>query len=61
MTAHQPNQDPQDRQFGAAAAADQELVDQLADEGVPIDTLSDTSDSEPRAGNKAPPANGQDG
>ena len=53
---HQPTQDPQDKQFGATAAADQDLVDELEDEGVTMDQLPETPASKPRAGNKAEPA-----
>ncbi len=52
----QPTQDPQDKQFGAAAAADQEFVDELEDEGVSIDQLPDVPEAQPRAGDKAEPA-----
>jgi hypothetical protein len=53
-----PKKDPQDQEFGAAAAADQEWVDQLADEGVkPEDADAlDPEPKAPRAAGKAKPA-----
>ena len=57
MVADQHTQDPQDKQFGTKASADQEFVDQLEDEGVELEDLPDTpSESVPRAGGKAEPA-----
>ncbi|HEY6624500.1 MAG TPA: hypothetical protein VIX85_11745 [Acidimicrobiales bacterium] len=53
---NQLDQDPQDHQFGKAAAEDQELADELEDEGVTEDELPVAPDHPPRAGNKAPPA-----
>jgi hypothetical protein len=52
-----PMKDPQDQEFGAAAAADQVWVDQLADEGVtPEDAEAlDTEPRAPRAAGKAIP------
>ncbi|MGH9086794.1 MAG: hypothetical protein ACRDYZ_01555 [Acidimicrobiales bacterium] len=48
-------QDPQDKQFGAQARRDAEVVDQLEEEGVHEDELSDNPSVEPRAGDKAEP------
>jgi hypothetical protein len=48
--------DTQDTQFGATAAADQEWVDQLEDEGVDADQLPDQPAARPRAAGKAEPA-----
>jgi hypothetical protein len=57
---HDPNnqldRDPQDNQFGKAAAEDQELADELKGDGVAEDELPDTPADPPRAGDKAPPA-----
>lgn len=48
-------QDPQDKQFGAAAARDQERVDELESEGVGEDELPDEPARAPRPGGKARP------
>lgn len=48
MPIQNPMKDPQDQEFGAAAAADQEWVDQLADVGMTPEA-ADAVDSEPRA------------
>jgi hypothetical protein len=56
VTSHEHTQDTQDKQFGKAAAEDQEWVDQLDDEGVPEDTLPDDPSRHPRAAGKAQPA-----
>ncbi len=53
---NQLDRDPQDNQFGRAAAEDQELVDELAEDGVSEDELPDAPAYTPRAGDKAPPA-----
>ena len=53
---HETRQDPQDKAFGAAAAADQEFVDQLDDEGVTEEDLPDVPAEAPRAAGKAEPA-----
>ena len=50
----EPAQDPQDKAFGAAAARDEERVDELVaegEEGLPEEGRSPP----PRAGGKAPP------
>jgi hypothetical protein len=48
--------DEQDRQFGADAAEDQEVVDRLDDEGKDADDLPDQPQRQPRAAGKAEPA-----
>jgi hypothetical protein len=53
---NQLDRDPQDNQFGKAAAEDQELADELEDDGVADDELPDAPADSPRAGDKAPPA-----
>ena len=53
---HQDTQDTQDNQFGKAAAEDQELVDRLDDDGVPVEALPDRTGPAPRAAGKAEPA-----
>jgi len=53
--AGEPRIDPQDRQFGAAAARDQERVDQLEEAGVDEASMPDESAARPRAGGKADP------
>jgi hypothetical protein len=57
MTPDREHQDPQDKEFGARAAADQEKVDQLESEGVEARELPDSPESSPRAGGKAEPSN----
>ena len=47
--------DPQDSQFGAEAAEDQERVDELESEGASGDDLPEEADKAPRAGTKARP------
>lgn len=49
-------QDPQDKQFGAQARRDAEVVDELEEEGVGEEELSDETPVEPRAGDKAEPS-----
>lgn len=49
-------QDPQDKQFGAAAARDQERVYELESKGVGEDELPDEPARAPRPGGKAEPA-----
>jgi hypothetical protein len=56
MASHEHTQDSQDKQFGKAAAEDQEWVDQLDREGVGADDLPDTPIRHPRAAGKAQPA-----
>lgn len=56
MTTEEPRVDPQDRQFGAAAARDQEREEQLEREGVDQESMPDEPGSRPRAGDKAEPA-----
>ncbi len=55
MASNEHTQDSQDKQFGKAAAEDQELVDQLEDEGVSANELSDEPGRHPRAAGKAEP------
>ncbi|HEX4220161.1 MAG TPA: hypothetical protein VHZ02_17420 [Acidimicrobiales bacterium] len=55
----QLDRDPQDHQFGKAAAEDQALADELEDEGATDDELPDPPAHAPRAGDKAPPAGGE--
>jgi hypothetical protein len=56
--------DPQDRAFGAAAARDQELIDDLEDAGLRDEleyaavVIEEEGNFEPRAGGKARPAPG---
>jgi hypothetical protein len=54
----QLDRDTQDHQFGKAAAEDQELADELEDEGAADDELPDPPANPPRAGDKALPADG---
>jgi hypothetical protein len=54
----QLDRDTQDHQFGKAAAEDQELADELEDEGAADDELPDPPVNPPRAGDKAVPADG---
>jgi hypothetical protein len=56
MASNEHTQDSQDKQFGKAAAEDQEFVDELDDEGVPTDSLPSEPDRHPRAAGKAEPA-----
>jgi hypothetical protein len=56
MASDEHTQDSQDKQFGKAAAEDQEWVDQLDREGVAADDLPDTPSRHPRAAGKAQPA-----
>ncbi len=53
---NQLDKDPQDHQFGKAAAEAQELADEMEDDGVTEDELPDAPDNPPRAGDKALPA-----
>jgi len=56
VASHEHTQDSQDSQFGKTASEDQEWVDQLDDEGVPLDALPDEPTHHPRAAGKAEPA-----
>jgi hypothetical protein len=56
MADNEHTQDSQDKQFGSAAADDQEWVDELADEGVEEKDLPDDPARHPRAAGKAEPA-----
>ena len=47
--------DPQDRAFGAEAAKDQEIVDELDDSGALEEDLPERRGDLPRAGGKARP------
>lgn len=49
------DRDMQDHQFGMAAAEDQELADELEDEGAAADELPDPPADPPRAADKATP------
>lgn len=51
-------QDPQDKQFGAQARRDADVVDELEREGVDEGELPDEPSGEPRAGDKAEPTEG---
>lgn len=57
MSEHR--QDPQDKEFGAAAHRDAEVVDDLAEEGVNEEALPDERRGRPRAGGKAEPMGSQ--
>ena len=52
----QVDRDIQDHQFGMAAAQDQELAEDLENEGAAPDELPDPPANPPRAGDKAIPA-----
>lgn len=52
----QPQKDPQDQAFGSAASEDQDLVDELDEQGVEEDDLPDQPARQPRAASKAEPA-----
>lgn len=54
-TKDREKQDPQDKQFGAAAAEDQNAVDEMTKQGIAEDELSDEPLRRPRAGGKAEP------
>jgi hypothetical protein len=54
-TMDRPMQDPQDKAFGASAAADQEFVDELLDEGATDEQVPDPVGPPPRAAGKALP------
>lgn len=58
MTSDQPRIDPQDRQFGAAAARDQDREEQLEEQGVDEGAMPDRPAASPRAGDKAEPPAG---
>jgi hypothetical protein len=51
-------QDPQDKQFGAQARRDAEVVDELDREGVREEKLSDDPAAHPRAADRARPEDG---
>jgi hypothetical protein len=55
MTGETPDQDLQDREFGATASEDQERVDELEAQGVKVADLPDEPEKHPRAGGKAEP------
>lgn len=55
----QLDRDPQDHQFGKAVAEDQELADELEDDGATDDELPDMPAHPPRATDKAPLAGGE--
>ncbi|HLH27543.1 MAG TPA: hypothetical protein VKW77_01430 [Acidimicrobiales bacterium] len=61
VTDEEPRVDPQDRQFGAAAARDQEAEERLEDEGVAEGEMPEEARAQPRAGGKAEPADGEPG
>ncbi len=56
MAPDQESKDPQDQEFGAQAAADQEKVDTLEARGVPKDEMPDSPEESPRAAGKAEPS-----
>jgi hypothetical protein len=56
MAPDQERKDPQDQEFGAEAAADQEEVDKLDAEGVGEQDLPDSPEKSPRAAGKAEPS-----
>jgi hypothetical protein len=56
MTPDREHQDPQDKEFGSRAAADQEKVDELEAEGVGAEEMPDTPAAAPRAAGKAEPS-----
>jgi hypothetical protein len=53
MAPDQEHKDPQDQEFGAEAAADQEAVDKLNDEGIGEQEMPDSPAKSPRAAGKA--------
>ena len=55
MSPEEPRQDPQDKAFGAAASRDQDRVDELEEEGVSAEELSDEAEKHPRSAGKAEP------
>ncbi len=55
MPPNQERKDPQDQEFGAEAAADQEQVDELEAEGVSEQEMPDSPEKSPRAAGKAEP------
>jgi hypothetical protein len=55
VTHHEPSEDPQDKEFGATAARDQERADRLEEQGVDEESLPDEPAADPRAGGKAEP------
>ena len=55
MTPDRERKDPQDQEFGAQAAADQEKVEELEAEGVPEQEMPDSAQNSPRAAGKAAP------
>lgn len=55
MPDEQRKVDPQDRQFGAAAARDQDRVDSLEERGADDEDMPEQPASRPRAAGKAEP------
>lgn len=55
MAPDEPRQDPQDKEFGATAARDAEVVDEMDGYGAEQDDLPPHRKDTPRAGGKAPP------
>ena len=51
----EPRQDEQDKEFGSAAAEDQDSVDRLSDEEVSEEEMPEEKGREPRAAGKARP------
>jgi hypothetical protein len=56
MTPDQERKDPQDQEFGAQAAADQDAVDELDADGVSEEEMPDSHEKSPRAAGKAEPS-----
>lgn len=53
MSPKEPIKDPQDKEFGATASRDQEIVDELERNGVTEDELPDEPAHHPRSAGKA--------
>jgi hypothetical protein len=58
MAPDEERKDPQDQEFGAQAAADQEPVDELDADGIEEEELPDSPEKAPRAAGKAELASG---
>ena len=55
MIPDRKREDPQDKEFGASAAAAQDRVDELIEEGLEEEDMPDSSPDAPRAAGKATP------
>ena len=55
MKPDRMHQDPQDKEFGASAAAAQDRVDELIAEGIEEEEMPDPPSDVPRAAGKATP------